>query len=157
MPVVPGVLIALDQDRVTARDEKSGDGIVRQVVVEREGLDPVLVAQGRLGGGSVEARRRGGPTDNPALEELVEVTEGADKERGARDDPDWIALARAVRLGVRAARGEPRPGAGRRRRRRTRRSPPRRPRWARRPCATDARGDEDAEGEIAHGRYPFFG
>jgi len=38
MPIVPGVLIALDQDPVVARDEKPGGGIARKVGVEREGL-----------------------------------------------------------------------------------------------------------------------
>jgi hypothetical protein len=112
MPIVPRVLIALDQDRVAARDEQPGGGVARQVVVERAGLRLVLVAQGRLGGRAGEPRRRGGSTDQPPFQDLVVVTEPADEERDAIDGSDRIALARAVLLGVRPARGEARPGTG---------------------------------------------
>jgi hypothetical protein len=88
MPIVPRVLIPLDEDCVTARDEQAGRGVARQVVVERAGLRQGLVAQGRLGGRADEPRRRGGSTDQPPFPDLVVVTESADEERDARDDFD---------------------------------------------------------------------
>jgi hypothetical protein len=37
MPIVPGVLVALDEERVPARDDEPGRGVAREVVLEREG------------------------------------------------------------------------------------------------------------------------
>ena len=40
MPIVPAVLVALDEDRFAARDEEPGRRVAREVVVERECLAP---------------------------------------------------------------------------------------------------------------------
>ena len=50
MPIRPRVLVALDEDGVTTRDEKPGGRIAGKVVVERAGFALVFVTQGRLGG-----------------------------------------------------------------------------------------------------------
>ena len=81
MPIVAAVLVALDEDRVAARDEEAGGRIARQVVVERAGLAPKLVAERRLGVYARETRRRSGAANQPAFEDLVEMTVRANEER----------------------------------------------------------------------------
>ena len=54
MPVVPAVLIALEEDRVAARDEEPRGGVTREVIVDAEGLSVELVARGRLRRGTLE-------------------------------------------------------------------------------------------------------
>ena len=62
MPIVPRVLVALEEDRVAPRDEEPGRGAAREVVVEGERLAIMLVADDGLGGrrpsgDGVDARR----------------------------------------------------------------------------------------------------
>jgi hypothetical protein len=86
MPIRPRILVALDEDGVTTRDEEPGGRVARKVVVERARLALVLVTQGRLGGarssrdGEV-ARRIVRPS--PA----VVVAETADEEPGIDAPP----------------------------------------------------------------------
>src|SRR4029077_1568997 len=85
MPIVPAVLVALDEDRVAARDEEAGGRVAREVVVERAGLAPKLVAERRLGVYAGERRRRGGAANQPAFEDLVEMTLRANEERDSKE------------------------------------------------------------------------
>src|SRR3989442_10251224 len=74
-----------------------------------QGPPMVRVAGRRLRAGALEPRRRSGSTDRPALEDLVEMTVGADQERDAKEAravADRIAAARAIRLRVRAVLAE---------------------------------------------------
>ena len=49
MPIVPGVLVPLDEERLAARDDEPSRGVAREIVVEREGFACVFVANGRFG------------------------------------------------------------------------------------------------------------
>jgi hypothetical protein len=60
MPIVPSALITLDKDRVTARDEESGDGIARKVVVECERFGPINVVENGFARCAREQLRMGG-------------------------------------------------------------------------------------------------
>ena len=111
MPVVPRVLVALDEDRVAAGDEEPGGGVAREVVVERECSSLILVANCRFRGSARQRRRRRGAAHQPTLIDLVEMAVTTDEEGGAgagRAVADRIATARAVVLRVRAALGKPR-------------------------------------------------
>jgi hypothetical protein len=115
MPVVARVLIAFDQDRIAPCDEEAGSRIARKVVVERVGLAPHHVADRRLGTRAYERRRRGRTSNQPTLEDLVEMAVRANEERNSKEGHGiaaWIAIARPVLLGVRAIRGEARAGDG---------------------------------------------
>ena len=57
MPIVAAVLVALEEDRFAARDEEAGRRVAREIVVERTGLTPELVAECRLGVDARETRR----------------------------------------------------------------------------------------------------
>src|SRR5262249_26627980 len=85
MPIVPAVLVTLDEDRVAARDEEAGGRVAPEVVVERAGLAPKLVAERRLGVYASERRRRGGAANQPAFEDLIEMTLRADEERDSKE------------------------------------------------------------------------
>jgi len=111
MPIVPGELVALDKERVAARDDEPGRGVAREVVVEREGFACVFVANGRFGSDAGELGGYGAAPDQSAFEDLIEMTEGADEKGNSipvRAIADGIAVARAVVVGVRAAGGEAR-------------------------------------------------
>src|SRR5580765_4109185 len=113
MPIVPRVLVALEEDRVAPRDEESGRGVAREVVVESERLAILLVPDDWLGGRAAERRRRGRSAHDPALEHLIEMTLRTHEEGQAevrRLVTDRIAAVGAVLAGVRAAGREPRPG-----------------------------------------------
>ena len=120
MPLVPRVLIALDEDRVVARDEEPSGRVPREVLIQPEALAPEVVANLRLGQRPRESRRRFGPLEPPRLEDLVEVALGADEEgnlKVSRPVTDGIALAGTVLLGVRTVRRDARHRNRRRRRR----------------------------------------
>ena len=113
MPIVPCVLIPLNQDGVFACDQESGHGISREIILEGERLPPVFVADGRLDTRVFERRRRGGAADQAGFEDPIEIAVRADEEGylvERRLAPDRIALARAVLVDVRAVSGEVRPG-----------------------------------------------
>jgi hypothetical protein len=115
MPIVPRVLVALEEDRVAPRDEEPGRGVAPEVVVEGERLAIVLVADDGLGGRAAERRRRGRPAHDPALEHMIEMTLRAHEEGQAeirRLVTDRIAGVRAVLAGVRATGREPWPRPG---------------------------------------------
>jgi hypothetical protein len=119
IPLVPRVLIALDEDCVVARDEKPGGRVPREVLIQPEALAPEVVANLRLGRRPREPRRRCGSQDPPRLEDLVEVALGADEERNlkvGRPFTDRVALAGALLLGVRTVRRDARVRNRRRRR-----------------------------------------
>jgi len=85
MPIVPAVLVTLDEDRVAARDEEAGGRVAAEVVVERAGLAPKLVAERRLGVYASERRRRGGAANQSAFEDLIEMTLRANEERDSKE------------------------------------------------------------------------
>src|SRR6188508_3282587 len=118
MTVVAPVLVALDQDGVAARDEQSGSGVARQVVIDRAFLPVVHVREGRLDGCPSEPRRRVGATDQTSFQEVVLMAEDANPEPGAIDGFDRVVQARTVFVSVRAVCTEARSGtrnaAGRR-------------------------------------------
>ena len=72
MAVRAPVLVALDQDRVAARDQQPGRRAARQVVVERQFEALERPCDGRLGD-TDEPRRRRRPVDEPRFEDLVEM------------------------------------------------------------------------------------
>ena len=80
MPIVARVLVALDEDRVVAGDEEPGGRVPREVLIQAETLAPVVIANFGLGRRPDQSRRHTGPMNQPALEDLVEMTEGADEE-----------------------------------------------------------------------------
>jgi len=80
MPIVPGVLVALDEERVAARDDEPGRGVAREVVVAREGFACVRVVKGRFGSHAGELRGGGGAPDQAAVQDLIERTVGADEK-----------------------------------------------------------------------------
>jgi len=49
MPIVPAVLVTLDENRLARRDEETGGRVAREVVVQRVGLARELISEGRLG------------------------------------------------------------------------------------------------------------
>ena len=105
VPVVPRVLIAFDEDRVTAGDEEPGGGVAREVVVKGECLALVLVADCRFRGRARQRRRRRGTAHQPTLKDLVEMAVGADEE-------GWTRAGRAVadRIATRSRRSPRRQG-----------------------------------------------
>src|SRR6187551_3763285 len=112
MPVVPRVLVAFDEDRVTTGEEETGGGVAREVIVKSKFLALVLVANRRFRGRPRQQRRCRSATHQPTLIDLVEMALATDKEgytltRSAL--ADRIALARAVFLGIRSTLGEARP------------------------------------------------
>jgi hypothetical protein len=90
------VLIALDDDRLVARDEQPRRRVAREVVVERQ-VEPLeLPPDRRFGGCAHEARRRRGLANASPLEDLIHVAERADQHRDRverRAIADRIALA----------------------------------------------------------------
>ena len=115
MPIVPRVLVALDEDRIVPRNEERGGGVAREVVVDGEGRPLVRVANRRLGRRAPDPRRRRPAANQASLEDLIEMTLCADEDgdlEERRAVADRIAIARAGPLGVRAARGEPRRETG---------------------------------------------
>ena len=81
MPVVPRILIAFDEDRVSAGNEEPGSGVAREVVLKGEGVALVFVADCRVPRGCTRQRRWcRGAVHQSALEDLVEMAGGAHKE-----------------------------------------------------------------------------
>src|SRR5438128_12306666 len=112
MPVRATVLVALDENRVAACDQKTRRLVAREVVIQCQ-----VRAPGRPGDPGLsdphETRGRRRLVNEPAPEDLVEMAEGADLPPST-PERRGVALrvthARPERFGVGAARGE----AGRR-------------------------------------------
>ena len=146
VPIVPRVLIALDQDRIVAREEESRHRMARQVIVDREALALVVVMNGRLDRRTSEPRRHRRVADEPPGEDLVHMAVRAHEE-GRRQEcstgADRITVARSIFLGVRTAGVEPR----RRYDRGTRRTSVARAGRRRRSATTERNGKQAAQEE----------
>src|SRR5712692_5709467 len=109
MPVRATVLVALDENRVAACDQKARRRVAREVVIQYQ-----VRARGRPADTGLsdpyETRRRRRLVNEPAPEDLVEMAEGADLPRSAperRGGALRVPHARPELFGVGAARGEP--------------------------------------------------
>src|SRR5215467_4498762 len=112
MPVRATILVALDENRVAACDEKARRRIAREIVVYSQVRAAERPSDTRLGNPD-EARGRRRPVNEPAAEDLVEMAVGADAPSSApvvRGGALRVAQARTKRFGVGATWGE----AGRR-------------------------------------------
>src|SRR5215813_14670457 len=108
MPVGATVLVALDENRVTACDQKTRRGIAREVVIQGQLRAPKRPGQGRLSD-AYEARGRRRLVNEPAAEDLVEMAVGADTPSRApvvRGRALWVAHAHAKLFGSGATWGE---------------------------------------------------
>ena len=111
MAIIPAVLIALDQDRLAARDEEPGGRVAREVAVQVRGRALVVVLEDRLRGRAPQPRRSVGAPHEAALEHLVELAVGPDEEGNAEERRAIAgreAVARPILFGVRPVRREPR-------------------------------------------------
>jgi hypothetical protein len=112
IPVRAAVLVALDQDAVTPRDQQAGRRVAPEVVVQRQVDGLESPGDARLGNPR-EARGRRRLVNEPAPEDLVEMALGADDlldviERPAvalRVAGAGAALFRAGPTGSEAGRG----------------------------------------------------
>ena len=121
MAIVAAVLVTLDEDRVVARDEKSGGRVAQEVQVEIGGRALEVVLNDRLGRCARQSRRRVARPDQTALEDPIELAVGADEERRAekrRAIAGRKAIVDSVLVGIRATgrkswcRGDGGGGAG---------------------------------------------
>ena len=80
MAVASAVLIALDEQRVAARDDEPGRRIAREVAVDVRRGALVVVLNRRLGCRTSQRRWSVATPDKPALEDAIEMM-----ERLARD------------------------------------------------------------------------
>ena len=85
MAIVAPVLVALDEDRVAARDEEPGGRVAREVPVQIRGRALVVVLEDRLRGRAPQPRRSVGAPHEAALEHLVELAVGPDEEGNAEE------------------------------------------------------------------------
>src|SRR5947207_12807404 len=105
MAIVAAVLVTLDEDRVVARDEKSGGRVAQEVQVEIGGRALEVVLNDRLGRCARQSRRRVARPDQTALEDPIELAVGADEERRAekrRAIAGPKAIVDSVLVGIRA-------------------------------------------------------
>jgi hypothetical protein len=112
MPVRATVLVALDEDRVIARDQQPRRWVAREVVIQRQVHAPERPGETRLSD-SHEARGHRRLVNEPAAEDLIQMAEGADLRPNAperRPVALRVAHTRTELFGVGAAGGE----AGRR-------------------------------------------
>src|SRR5262249_10979079 len=108
MPVGATVLVALDENRVTACDQKTRRGIAREVVIQGQIRAPKRPGHRRISDES-EARGRRRLVNEPAAEDLVEMAVGADAPSSApvvRGGALRVARARTKLFGIGATWGE---------------------------------------------------
>src|SRR4030095_15116941 len=108
MPVRATVLVALDENRVPACDEKARRRVAREVVIQCQVRTPERPRDTRLSDPH-EARGRRRPVNEPAPKERAQMAEGADLRPSAPEQRGValrVAHARTELLGVGAARGE---------------------------------------------------
>ena len=117
--VGPAVLIMLEQDLLIPGNQEAGNGIARKVFGQGGGAARISIA--KVDCRARERPGRGGACDPPRRIDLVEMAECTDAifrlvwialESGTQRSRYWKALGRSVAFGVRACRGEHRPGAG---------------------------------------------
>src|SRR5215510_11360390 len=82
MPVRATILVALDENRVAACDQKARRRIAREIVVYSQVRAAERPSDTRLSD-SDEARVRRRPVNEPAAEDLVEMAIGADAKSSA--------------------------------------------------------------------------
>src|SRR5262249_46874745 len=108
MPVGATVLVALDENRVTACDQKTRRGIAREVVIQGQLRAPKRPGHGRLSD-AYETRGRRRLVNEPAAEDLVEMAVGADAPSSTpvvRGCALRVAHAHAKLFGIGATWGE---------------------------------------------------
>src|SRR5262249_33632069 len=114
MPVVAAVMVALQENRVAARDEQAGGEVAPEVIVDGRALALVLVTHRRLHRRALEPRRCRPSSHRARLADLIEVADRALEEGERVERPTiahGIAVVRAEGVGVRPARREARPGS----------------------------------------------
>jgi hypothetical protein len=108
MPVRAAVLVALDEDSVTARNQQASRRVAREVVIQCQIRAPERRVDMRLRDPR-EARGRRRFVNEPGLEDLVQMAEGADAPPSAPVGcgvARRVAYARTELFGVGAAPGE---------------------------------------------------
>jgi len=85
MPIVPAVLVTLDENRLAARDEETGGRVCARGSRRACGSRPRTHIGGPARSRRGETRQGGGAANQPAFEDLIEMTVRANEERDSKE------------------------------------------------------------------------